>query len=180
MKTIALFGGSFDPPHIGHETVVHELVQLSYIDKVIVMPTYLNPFKSQFYAPSELRFQWLQKMFRLDEKVIVSDYEILLKRKVSTIETLEYLLKEYAKVYIVIGADNLQTLKKWNNYKELQQKATFIVATRDGMKIPKEFIHLKIEQDVSSSQLRQQVDKKYLPLVCQKEIIQFYKEKNER
>ena len=50
MDTIALFGGSFDPPHIGHEAVVKALKDFKEIDKIIIMPTFLNPFKSKFYV----------------------------------------------------------------------------------------------------------------------------------
>ncbi len=42
METIALFGGSFDPPHIGHKAIVKSLCNLKDIDKVIVMPTFFN------------------------------------------------------------------------------------------------------------------------------------------
>ncbi|MCW1558127.1 adenylyltransferase/cytidyltransferase family protein, partial [Campylobacter jejuni] len=42
---IALFGGSFDPPHNGHNSVVLEALEKLDIDKLIIMPTYINPFK---------------------------------------------------------------------------------------------------------------------------------------
>ena len=63
MKTIALFGGSFDPPHLGHKAVVDAILSTLDVDEVVVMPAYLNPFKSKVYASGSLRFQWLQKIF---------------------------------------------------------------------------------------------------------------------
>jgi nicotinate-nucleotide adenylyltransferase len=62
MDSIALFGGSFDPPHIGHEAIVKALMKLDEIDKIIIMPTYLNPFKTEFFAPADLRVKWLKKL----------------------------------------------------------------------------------------------------------------------
>jgi nicotinate-nucleotide adenylyltransferase len=121
MKTVALFGGSFDPPHIGHEAIVNGLKSLDYIDKVVVMPTFLNPFKSAFFAPAELRLKWLKDMFLDFEDVEVSSFETDSKKKVPTIESVKYLLESYDKVYLVIGADNLHSLKQWYKYDELKE-----------------------------------------------------------
>ena len=63
MKTIALFGGSFDPPHIGHKAVVEAVLKLKDVEEVVVMPTFLNPFKDSFHAPSDLRLKWLREIF---------------------------------------------------------------------------------------------------------------------
>ena len=73
MKTIALFGGSFDPPHLGHYSIVHALLEIKEIDEIIVMPTYLNPFKDASFAPAELRLRWLKEIFKEERKVTVSD-----------------------------------------------------------------------------------------------------------
>ena len=81
MDTIALFGGSFDPPHIGHEAIVKALIKFKDIDKIVVMPTFLNPFKSHFYAPAALRLEWLREIFREYKNVEISDYEVLQKRE---------------------------------------------------------------------------------------------------
>jgi len=154
MKTIALFGGSFDPPHIGHKAIVKALLDIEYIDKVIVMPTFLNPFKLQSFAPSELRLRWLKKLFDGYKRVEVSDYEVKQKQKVPTIRSVKHFLKEYKQIYLIIGADNLSSLKRWKNYSELKELVTFIVATRDNIEIPKEFLTLKIDEKISSTQLR--------------------------
>ena len=178
MKTVALYGGSFDPPHIAHAAIVTALSNLNFLDKIIVMPTYLNPFKESFTAPAELRLQWLKEIFSDNENVIVDSYEVDKKRKTATIESVEHLLKEYDKVYVVIGADNLSSLHKWYKYDVLKAKVTFIVATRDNIDIPKDFIQLKIEEDISSSELRKNLDISKLPKKCADTIAHYYKEKN--
>lgn len=53
---IALFGGSFDPPHKGHEAIIKEALKKLDIDKLIIMPTFINPFKQNFSADEKQRF----------------------------------------------------------------------------------------------------------------------------
>lgn len=178
MDTIALFGGSFDPPHIGHEAVIKALKKFKDIDKIIIMPTFLNPFKSDFYAPSSLRLKWLKEIFNEETNVEISDYEVLQNRQVPTIETIKYLLKSYNKIYLVIGADNLAKLSEWNSYDELNKLVTFVVAQRDGIEIPSGFIVLKVDNNTSSTHLREQMELSKLPKKCAKEIYDFYKEEH--
>jgi len=179
MKTIALFGGSFDPPHIGQVGIVDALCKLDFIDKVVVMPTYLNPFKSSFFAPSELRLKWLKKIFQGYSKVVVSDFEIQQNKATPTIVTINHLLKSYENIYLVIGADNLSSFHKWQNYDELISKVKVIVAPRDGENIDKNYITIDVKQDISSTILRKKVDISMLPKQCAKDIEKFYKDKNE-
>ena len=179
MDTIALFGGSFDPPHIGHEAIVKEILKLKMIDKVVIMPTFLNPFKSSFHAPASLKVKWLKKIFASYKNVEIDCFEVDLKRQVSSFESVKYLLKRYKKIYLIIGADNLESLSKWNNYNELKELVTFVVASRDNIVIPTNFIKLKVEENISSTQLREHIDKNKLSDLCSTEITQFYKEKDE-
>ena len=178
--TIALYGGSFDPPHIGHKTVVEALEKLSYIDKIIIMPTFLNPFKSSFSAPAELRFKWLKKIFKDFTKIKIDNYEVEQQRQVSSIESVTYLLKTYKKIYLVIGADNLASLESWSSYQELKELVTFIVASRDAIIVDKKFIKLRVDEKISSSSLREKIEISMLPDVCAIEIEQYYKENNAR
>jgi len=172
--TIALYGGSFDPPHIGHEAVVEALEKLDYIDEIIIMPTFLNPFKSSFSAPAELRFNWLKEIFKEFKNVKIDKYEVEQNRQVATIESVKYLLKTYKDVYLVIGADNLASLEKWNSYGELKDLVTFIVASRDNIIVDEKFIQLKVDEKISSSELRNNINISMLPQVCAVEIEQYY------
>jgi len=180
MESIALFGGSFDPPHIGHEAIVKEVLKLKDVDKVVIMPTFLNPFKSNFFAPSTLRLKWLKNIFASYKDVEVSSYEVGLERKVPTVESVKYLLQRYEKIYLIIGADNLQSLKQWYKYHELKELVTFVIASRDKIEIPTDYLQLKVEEDISSTKLREHIDKSKLSKVCLNEITEFYKEKNEK
>ncbi len=178
METIALFGGSFDPPHIGHEAIVKAVLKRKEIQRVVIMPTFLNPFKAKSFAPSKLRVKWLKKIFKSYMNVTIDTFEVEQERKVPTIESVRYLLKKYKKIYLVIGADNLSSLKQWYHYDELSKLVTFMVASRDNIKVPENFISLDIDEDISSTHLRENLDTSKLPQPCASEIIQFYKEKN--
>jgi nicotinate-nucleotide adenylyltransferase len=180
MRTVALYGGSFDPPHLGHEAVVKALLELKYLDKIIIMPTFLNPFKESFFAPAELRLAWLKEIFESETKVEVSDFEVLQKRKVPTIETINFLSQKYEKIFLVIGADNLKSLKKWHKFIEIEKKVDFIIASRGQIDIPQEFIPLKVDMPIASSDLREHFDVKKLVAINAKKIKKYYKENNEQ
>jgi len=179
MRTVALFGGSFDPPHLGHEAVVKALLPLSEIDKIIIMPTFLNPFKSSSFAPAKKRLKWLKEIFAPYKDVLIDSFEVQKNEKVPTITTVKYLLESYDKVYVVIGADNLKDLKKWFKFDVLKELVTFIVASRDEIHVPQEFIKLLVQENTSSTMLRQTMNKEKLCTVNAQEIINYYKEKND-
>lgn len=178
MKDIALFGGSFDPPHIGHKAIVDVALRDLDIDKLIIEPAFLNPFKSKSFAPADMRLRWLLKLFKNYQNVSVDDFEIKQNKKVPTIETVLHLLKTYDKIYLIIGADNLSSLHKWYRFDKLKKLVTFVVASRDDIKIPPEYISLDVDAPISSTALRAQIQQQFLPREIAQEIKKFYKEYN--
>ena len=176
MKTIAHFGGSFDPPHLGHKAVVDAILSTLDVDEVVVMPAYLNPFKSKVYAPSFLRLKWLLEIFSSYKNVKIDDFELTCKQKVPTLQTVHHLREKYNNIYLVIGADNLKTLEKWHGYEELKTLVTFVVATRDDEQIPHQFLRLHVNEAISSTALRKEIKKEFLPPCVADEIEKFYKE----
>lgn len=178
MRNVALFGGSFDPVHQGHTAIIEALQKLKEVDVIVIMPTYLNPFKSHFTADASTRLHWLRKLYNEDEKVVVSDFEVSQNRAVATIESVRVLQKEYDTVYVVIGADNLASLSQWHEYERLQEMVTFIVVTRDNIAIDAKYKQLNVDVAVSSTQLRKTMDKASLPPKIAQEILDYYKEHN--
>ena len=145
------------------------------------MPTYLNPFKENFHAKPEKRLEWLEKIFKHDPKVIVSDFEVRQQRRVPTVESVEKLQSRYDDIYVAIGADNLEGLPQWYRFKELAKRVRFIVFTRDDKKPQeKNFLVIEMNIPVSSSELRNDMKKELLPPVVAEEIYNYYKENNER
>ncbi len=173
---IAIFGGSFDPPHKGHIRIVEQALKELPIDKLIIVPTYLNPFKKNFVAPPRLRLQWLKKIFAPYSNVIVSDFEIRQGRPTCAIETVEHFKRRFApqKIYYIIGSDNLASLHKWKNYKRLKKEVEFVVATRGRAKIPSKYKILKVDVPISSTELRKDPKLRYLPKILAWPIRRFY------
>ncbi len=172
---IAIFGGSFDPIHVAHVTVVQEALKNLEIDKIIVIPTYLNPFKSSFYLNPETRFKLLKKVFKEFEKVQVCDYEINQQKISYSIDTVNYLKNLYkpSKIYLIIGEDNLKTLDKWHEIEKLKELVEFVVASRKGFesKKAKEFKNLDVNIDISSSSLRDKIDLDFIPKEIKDDIL---------
>ncbi len=92
---IALFGGSFDPPHAGHDAAVKAILSSLKPDLLVIMPSFLNPFKKSFSAPPQLRLRWCRALWSDAPHVEVSDYEISQNRSVSTIQSVKFLLEKY-------------------------------------------------------------------------------------
>ena len=176
---LALFGGSFDPPHIGHEKIVSEALEALHVEKIFVTPSFLNPFKSEFSAPPSLRLKWLKELFGDDKKIEVLDFEVKQNRATPTIETVEFLEKNYDidKFYLIIGADNLAKLHLWKEYEKLKSKVEFVIATRDGIISPKELKKIKINANISSSELREHLNLSYIPDCIKDEVLAYYTRK---
>jgi len=163
LESIALFGGSFDPPHLGHERLVEEALKVLEIDKLIVVPTFLNPFKStSHYTPQE-RLALSKALFEPFEKVLVDDYEIQEGRATSTVQTLRHFQKSYNVSYVIIGADNLENIDQWKEFEYLNSQIIWVIARRSGYAIEsdklRDFKILNIDVDISSTQIRNNMKK---------------------
>ncbi|MCD8212950.1 MAG: nicotinate (nicotinamide) nucleotide adenylyltransferase [Campylobacter sp.] len=174
---MALFGGSFDPPHLGHDSIVKMALESLKIDKLIIMPTYISPFKSNFSAPPALRLDWVRKIWGNLNKVQISDFEIAQNRPVPTIQSVLrlYEIYEIKKLYILIGADHLNSLHKWHEFDKLCKLAHFVIAERDHIAIPKELEKMNIHVDISSSKIRAGLSDTQIPPAIKDEVIKFYK-----
>ena len=171
---IAIFGGSFDPVHLGHIEIVKKALKDKDIDKIIIVPNYLNPLKNSFSAPAELRYKWLKEVFKDIKNVEVSDFEIQKNRPVYSIETINH----FKPKYFIIGSDNLKTLDKWHKIDEILKKVEFIVAKRgdiDKNLLKKYGIKkiIDINIPISSTEIRNG-NFKYLPKQIENEIKEFY------
>ncbi|WP_321469053.1 nicotinate (nicotinamide) nucleotide adenylyltransferase [Halarcobacter sp.] len=171
---IAIFGGSFDPPHIGHQTIVKKILKKVDIDLLIVVPAYLNPLKVRSFLDAKVRYKLLKKLFSKKDKVLVSPYEINKERPVYSIETIRYIIEKYnpEKLYLVIGADNYSSFHLWDSYEEIKKLVTLIVVTRDGIEYTKKekVKKLKVNIKISSTQLRNTFNLEYIPKKIRKDI----------
>lgn len=177
---IAIFGGSFDPLHIAHVAIVKNALEKLNIDKIIIVPTYLNPFKNSFYLNPVTRFELLKKVFHKFDNVLISDYEINQQKSSYSFNTVNYLKNLYnpSKIYLIIGEDNVEDLNKWYKYDELKELVEFVVASRSGFKSKKanEFKSLDIDINISSTQLRTKIDLNYIPIEIKDDILNLKRE----
>ncbi len=176
---LALFGGSFDPPHAGHVGVVNEALKILPVDRLIVVPAARNPFKASVRASGEARYGWLKRIFASYEKVEISDFEISQRRSVYTIETVRHYLNRCDELYLIIGADNLASLKQWHAFGELNAAVRWVVATRGETPVPEGMIPLRVNVPVSSTDFRNRFAPLGLESNIENEIITYYKELNE-
>ncbi|UFH59038.1 nicotinate (nicotinamide) nucleotide adenylyltransferase [Sulfurovum mangrovi] len=163
-ESIAIFGGSFDPPHKGHQLIVSKAVASLDIDRLFIVPAYLNPFKQSSLAPADLRLQWCQTLFDPLEKVSVSEYEIQQGKSTYTADTVKHFQNLYDVKYLIIGSDNLESLTKWHQYEWLNRQVTWVVATRKNNSLDTSilgsYIKLELDEEISSTHIRttQQLD----------------------
>ncbi len=176
---LALYGGSFDPPHIGHVHVALKALDVLDIDRLIIVPNFRNPFKTSACADGAMRIEWLKKIFEPYERIEVSDFEVKMHRSVPTIETVEHFAPENEMLYLIIGADNLSSLSQWYNYEKLCQKVVFVVATRDNIAIPPGMLILEVNEERRSTHFRDRFTSLGLEETLENDIITYYKEHNE-
>ncbi len=178
MANVAIFGGTFNPFHIGHYEILNAVCDLSFIDKVFLIPDKIPPHKTFDYAIDDIHRQNMCsivcKKFSKAEPCLL---EFEREGKSYTIDTLSLLKEKYPddNFYIVIGGDMLSTLDTWYNWKELIKMASFIAFKRQNYadfdssynrlkKFGADIIILnKKITDISSSKLRNKIDKNLLP-----------------
>ncbi|MCH5298237.1 MAG: nicotinate (nicotinamide) nucleotide adenylyltransferase [Ruminococcus sp.] len=171
---IALFGGSFNPVHLGHIKLVNDVRSEFNIDKVIIMPTYYTPMKDNSeFANSEHRFEMCKLAFEAMDSVEVSDMEIKRQGNSYTYLTLNSLkeIYPYDDLFMIVGADMFLTLQNWKNPQEIFKSASVIAVPREcesdelynhGQRLKQmgcnSYIMSHKVMDVSSTQIREKLN----------------------
>ena len=132
---IGLFGGSFDPVHLGHLLVAQEAMEELGLDRLFFIPAAQSPFKPENHAaPAPARLQWLRLALAGQAAFEVDDQEVRRGGISYTIETLRDYTKRFpdAQRFYLIGADNAAKLNEWRDAGELAQLAEFVAIPRPG------------------------------------------------
>lgn len=136
---LLLFGGTFDPPHIGHMNLLRGAMQAVQPDLTIVMPAGVPPHKAASMTPGMWRYEMCACFLALEKecggRIEISDWEIHRQGRNYTIDTVTMLEQKYpgAELYLSVGSDMLLTFTEWRRWPELLQKATLVVESRcDG------------------------------------------------
>lgn len=160
-----VFGGSFDPPHSGHVALIRNLIAMTPLAGVCVVPSCNHPLKQNVATASyDDRLAMARLAYAECDNIIVSDIEQRLGLSGYTIDTIQALKQEFPdrSLAFIIGADLLHQFQSWHRPNDILQEAILIVGQRPGHHltiptgIPVEsirFIDTELN-DISSSEIR--------------------------
>lgn len=134
---VALYGGSFDPPHLGHLVVAKWVSQLPEVcDFVMFMPNLQNPLKIRKPTPFETRFRMLNSLVFTTPKVTITNIQQVYPELDHTIDVLEKFKEEFPGVIFkpLIGTDCFRQLGEWKDGDKILQDYGVIVYPRREIK----------------------------------------------
>jgi nicotinate-nucleotide adenylyltransferase len=169
---LGIYGGSFDPVHLGHLLVAQAAVEELGLDKLFFVPAATSPFKPENkMAPAEVRLKLLRLALAGKSNCEIDGQEIRRGGISCAIETVRDYAERFpqAELFYLIGADNVSRLNEWREANELAKLAEFVAVPRPGetaAEFPKPFrgkILKGFPTEISSSQIRARV-KANLPI----------------
>ena len=137
MKKVCLFGGTFDPPHIGHLLVAQTVAEAEDFEKIIFILANQPPLKNNF-SKVDHRLSMLKMAVAGNPKFDISEIDIDRGGVSFTIDT----IKEYKKIenlnskeiYYLLGSDSLISFHKWEQAKDILNECQVLVAIRPGFR----------------------------------------------
>lgn len=134
-KNIAIFGGKFDPPHLGHQLCVFLALEKYGFDEIWIIPSFSHPFgfhPSDFETRLEM-CRIMAKPFGNRAKVMETEKETGLET-VYTVDLIEYLKKQFPEhdFSLLIGSDNWNVREKWKNFNKIEELCKEVVVIGRG------------------------------------------------
>lgn len=157
MERIGLFGGMFDPVHLGHLHLAESVADALCLDRVIFIPAHIPPHKKGCFADGAHRLRMLEKATEGDARFVVSNYEIMKEGTSYSYLTVEHFAEEFprAKLYFLIGDEAYAQLHTWRMPERIRKVAEFVVVTREGILPPLDALYVKIPKvQISSTDVR--------------------------
>lgn len=152
MKRIALYGGTFDPVHVGHIAIARELLRLLALDEVLFIPAFVAPHKrEQQVTPALQRYAMLALATQDDTRLSISTVELDEPAKPYTVETLSRMqarLGPEAQLFFVMGADSWMEIRTWREWERVLELTNHVVVTRPGYELSTEHVTPAIRQRV--------------------------------
>ncbi len=160
MSEIGIYGGSFDPPHVGHVLLVSYALSVSALERVIVAPVFSHPFGKDMCA-FEHRLEMCERAFSCFTRVEVSDIERTLKRPSYTLNLVEALKARHpeATLRLLMGADLLAQTDRWHRFDRIRELAPPLVAGRAGYARPDVDRDAPLLPEVSSTEVREALER---------------------
>ncbi len=146
-KRYGIYGGSFDPIHIGHVALADSAVRECGLDKLIFMPAYISPFKQDRHVTDGRdRCRMIETVLKTNSAFCLSRYELNKEGPSYTIETLRHWDKLLdGELYFILGFDSAVQVDKWFEGEEILRNYHLVTARRpdtdyaEGMKIIESF-----------------------------------------
>lgn len=157
---IGLFGGAFNPPHNGHMAVARCALKKENLDKLIFIPTGNAPHKKETEISREDRYNMVLAAISGEEKMSVSDYEIMRSEVNYSANTAEYFKSLYPEdeLFFIIGDDSYNDLETWYEPHRIMEVSTLLVFPREGAEVKKPARMLPMDiVEVSSSDIREKI-----------------------
>jgi nicotinate-nucleotide adenylyltransferase len=134
---IGIFGGTFDPPHIGHVLLAGDARDALELDRLIFVPAAAQPLKVEnpAVASAQDRLEMVRLAVADDANYQVDDAEIGRRGLSYTVDTLEHLKERYqnARLFLLVGQDTLATFGKWKSPDRIRELATLALMQRPGL-----------------------------------------------
>lgn len=165
---LAIFGGTFDPPHVGHLLAAEDAFEQLSLDRIAFVPAATQPLKvGRAAATAEHRLAMVRLLVEGDPRFEVSTVEVEREGLSFTVDTLTHFAAAYpsAERFLLVGADVLATFPQWREPKRVLQLARLVVLERQGDRtaLPtgldgSEITRLPTRRiDVSSTEIRERV-----------------------
>lgn len=143
LKSVGLFGGSFNPVHLGHLAIAEEVRTKYNLDKIVFVPAYIPPHKeADELASAQDRSIMLHLATVSNPCFGVSGIEIDRGGRSFSIDTIRYFHEKFdgkTEIYFIIGADMLAGIAEWKNINEILKLCRFIAVSRPGFDIKRIF-----------------------------------------
>ena len=192
---IGLFGGTFDPIHIGHLIVMENVINTMNLDKIYILPNSNPPHKVQNKKTDiNIRIKMVRKAISDNHKIEINDYDYRNNSIHYTYQTIDYFKKTYPddKFYFIIGEDSFLDIKKRKNYEQIlkenlivfkrySEKNSSLLSEINKIKKYNKNIYLidGIALDISSTLIRSLVkDKKSIKYLVNDKVIEIIKKEN--
>jgi len=157
---LGVFGGAFDPPHVGHLVVAQEARHQLGLDRILVVPTGMPPHREASATPPLLRYEMARTAFLDEPDTEVSSIEIDREGPSYTVDTLRALAAPGTDLFLVVGGDQYAELGAWREPDAVRSLATVVVAARSGSLDGVENGDVRLTSpliDLSSSELRRRI-----------------------